>query len=465
MNASTLLIGIVIGFAAGAVIAWLLARQRAVSTQTADAEVLAQSRIEIATLTERAASRAAEASDLQTRLDAAVAETTRLRDELARAREGQASLTTELKEEREQTAEKLALLQEAREALTTQFKTLANDILEEKSKRFSEQNRGELDLLLKPLGEKLQAFEKKIEDTYIAEAKDRHSLADEVRKLQAANIQISQDTLNLTRALKGESKTRGNWGEVILERVLERSGLVKGREYVTQATMEGEDGKLRPDVVVNLPENKHIVIDSKVSLVAYDRYYSTEDEGERALALKEHVGALRRHVSDLFTKRYQSRTEVNAPDFVAMFVPIEPAFNLAAGHDESLYLDAFEKKVVILTPSTLLAMLTTVATLWQRESQTRNAIEIARQSGALYDQFVRFVESLREVGKKIGDAQRAYETAEKQLSSGRGNLVKRSEDIRKLGAKAEKRLPQEVVEDANASDELPVIQTGSISEV
>ena len=449
-------IALLLGAAIGALATSLIARRRTQAGSESTAQAYVEIAAQNATLTERASARAAQVVAMQARLDSAATETERLRSELAASRESHARVSTELREQREQSVEKLALLQEARDALTAQFKTLANDILEEKSRRFSEQNRGELDLLLKPLGEKLQAFEKKVEDTYLKEASQRLSLQHEVLRLQQTTTQISKEADNLTRALKGESKTRGNWGEVILERILERSGLVKGREYVAQATMAASDdensGKVRPDFVIHLPNDKHIVIDSKVSLVAYDRYYATEDEIERATALKEHVGAMRRHFSDLYSRRYQSRAEVNTPDFVAMFVPIEPAYHLAAGHDESLCLDAFEKRVVIVTPSTLLAMLSTVATLWQRESQTRNAVEIAVQSGGLYDQFVLVIEALTEVGKKLDDAQKAFQLTEARLKSGRGNLVKRVEDLRKMGAKAKRQLPVGLVEAGEMED-------------
>jgi len=434
------------------VVHWLARRQEPENLRVARDAARSQAEIEIATFKERAQSRSIEVELLRGDL----ARINQLRDELqaelARAREESVRLQTELTRERQEGQEKLDLLQGARDSLVTQFKSLANDILEEKGKRFSEQHRVELDLLLRPLGDKIQSFEKKVEDTYLNEAKERFSLAEEVRKLQTANLQISQDALNLTRALKGESKTRGNWGEVILERVLERSGLLKGREYETQVTLEGAD-RVRPDVVVRLPDNKHIVIDSKVSLVAYDRYYSADDEIARERALAEHLASMRRHIDDLNAKNYQGRTGLNTPDFVAMFVPIEPAYNLAASSDATLYLDAFDKKVVIVTPSTLLAMLSTVSTLWRRELQNRNALEIARRSGELYDKFVNFVDALSEIGERLEAARRAYDTALGRLSEGRGNLVRHVQDLKKLGAKAEKSLPPDLLARAGSPDD------------
>ncbi len=449
--AIALLVGAALGAVLGALVASGLARRAAaalaVQMRATDA---AHAEAERATLLERCRAQAGEIEALRAQLAASVAGQRQGSDELARARESLVRIETELEQERAQAAEKLAFLETARTTLAAQFQALASEILEEKSQRFSAQHKSELDLLLKPLGEKLQSFEKKVEETYVNEAKERFSLAEEVRKLQAANLQISQEAVNLTRALKGEAKTRGNWGEVILERVLERSGLVKGREYETQVTLEGDAGRLRPDVVVRLPENKHIVIDSKVSLVAYDRYYAAPDEVAREAALAEHVASMRRHIDDLAAKNYQGRDTLNAPDFVAMFVPIEPAFYLAAQCDDALYLDAFEKRVVIVTPATLLAMLSTVSTLWRRELQTQNALEIAKRSGDLYDKFVGFVEALQEIGSRLASAQDAYERAVGRLSAGRGNLVRKVEELKRLGARAEKSLPADLLARAGA---------------
>jgi DNA recombination protein RmuC len=459
--AAIVLAALVIGAGAGAL--WMRAAARRVS-----ADVLAQAvseasqlaRVEVATLTERLAAGQRALLALERRLELSQIELEQVRAEGARARENNAGLLVELEQERIAARDKLALLEQAREALTAQFKLLANEILEEKSRRFAEQNRSQLDLLLKPLGDKLQSFEKKVEDTYITEAKERFSLGEEVKKLQLLNLQIGQDAVNLTRALKGDAKTRGNWGEVVLERILERSGLEKGREYETQVTVAGESGVLRPDVVVRLPDDKHIVIDSKVSLVAYDRYYSAESDAERERALREHIASMRRHMDDLASKNYQGRAGINAPDFVAMFVPIEPAFNLAAGHDDGLVLDAFDRKVVIVTPNTLLAMLSTVASLWKRELQTRNAVEIAPQSGELYDKFVGFVEALKDIGARLDAARIAYDTAYKRLSGGHGNLVGRVQKLKKLGARADKSLPPELVESAAEEDGAAILPLG-----
>ena len=460
----TSLIAAIIGLLAGLLIGALLARATLARRVGADvAAARAEGEIENVRLGERLAAAAREAASLQERLTQLEDDLAAQRGEASAAREQGARLAAELAQERTQAREKLALLEQARADLAAQFKLLANDILEEKSARFSEQNRAQLDLLLKPLGDKLQSFEKKVEETYLTEAKERHSLADEVRRLQQLNLRIGEDAVNLTRALKGDAKTRGNWGEVVLERILERSGLEKGREYEVQVTVAGPEGRLRPDVLVRLPDDKHIVIDSKVSLVAYDRYYAAADDAERERALREHGASLRRHMDDLAAKNYQGRPGVNAPDFVAMFVPIEPAFNLAAGHDDTLVLDAFERKVVIVTPNTLLAMLSTVASLWKRESQTRNALEIARRSGDLYDKFVGFVEALRDIGTRLDAARAAYDTAYKRLTDGSGNLVGRVQRLKKLGARAEKSLPPELVE-AAGEDAANVVPLRQVSE-
>ena len=447
--ASALLVGLALG---ALLAAWLARRAQRLAVESALVGANADARAQLAAAGERLAAREAASGLLQQRLDTMIAELERLRGALAETREANAALTMQVAEERQQTAEKLALLNAARDELAAQFKALAGEALEANRKRIAEQHRGELDLILKPLGDKLQAFEKKVDDSYLNEARERFSLAEEVRKLQATNLQISQEALNLTRALKGDSKTRGNWGEVILERVLERSGLQRGREYETQFTLDGEAGKLRPDVLVHLPGNKHLIIDSKISLVAYEQYASAEDEGERARALNAHVAAMRQHVKDLSGKDYAAQPGMNTPDFVAMFVPIEPAYIAAVTRDETLLHDASGKNVMLVTPSTLWALLAFAVSLWRRENQTRNALEIAEKSGALYDQFVAFVESLREVGMRLAAAQKAFESAEKQLTEGRGNVVTRIEYIRKLGARTRKRLPASLVEAGEAAD-------------
>ena len=357
-----------------------------------------------------------------------------------------AELQTLLESERRSVSEKLALLEQAEKNMTTSFENLANRIIEEKSKKFTEQNKLNIGEVLTPLREQLGDFKKKIEDVYDKETKDRLSLHHEITSLKSLNEQMSRDAINLTKALKGDSKKRGNWGEVILERVLEDSGLRNGREYETQGSFRDEDGKLYyPDVVVHLPNNKDVVIDSKVSLNAYERYCSTEDEKERKQALAEHIASIRNHVSGLLGKKYPELVKVNSLDMVLMFVPIEPALMLAFEHDETLFQDAFKSGIFLVSPSTLTMNLQIIHNMWRYEYQNRNAQEIAKRAGDMYDKFAGFVEALEDIGDKLDKAQSAYQTAHKRLAEGKGNLIKRAEDMRKLGLETSKKLPNELL--------------------
>lgn len=357
-----------------------------------------------------------------------------------------ARLETQLSEERKHSAEKLTVLSEAKGQLTTEFQNLANKILEEKSKKFTDQNRLNLEQVLNPLREQLGDFRRKVEDVYEKESKDRMSLFHEINSLKTLNQQISSDAINLTNALKGQSKTQGAWGEVILERVLEESGLHKGREYETQGSFTTDEGKrLRPDVIVHLPEEKDIVIDSKVSLTAYERYCSSDDETERQLALREHIASLRSHIKGLSVKNYEDLPGIKSLDFVLLFVPIEAAFITAVENDQSLFREAFDKNIIVVSPTTLLATLRTVHNIWRYEYQNRNALEIAEKAGGLYDQFVRFGEALLDVEDKLNKAQASFQTAKSRLIDGRGNLVARTQQLQKLGAKAKKKMPEELL--------------------
>ena len=410
---------------------------------------------------ERLAARDAEVLQLRLELERSKATLEQSRLDLMSAREQAARSDSELKEAALRITEQRSFFEVARDTLNTQFKTLASEILEEKGRHLSELHRGELGLVLGPLSDKLTAFQSKVEEVYVTEGQQRFNLAQEVHKLQAASTRLSDEATNLTRALKGESKTRGNWGEVMLEAVLERSGLVKGREYDVQMTLATEEGRKYPDIVVRLPDNKHIVIDSKVSLIAYDRYYAAETDAERDLALREHIASMRRHFTELGKKNYQGNDVLNTPDFVAMFVPIEPAFNLAAAADAALIFDAFDRKVVLVTPGTLLAMLSTVATLWRREQQSRNALEIARQAGDMYDKFADVVKAFNEVGERLRMASDSFETAKRRLSEGPGNVIKRLDDIKKMGAKVSKNLPDDMLAKALVSVEPPAPMASS----
>ncbi len=346
-------------------------------------------------------------------------------------------------------------VEKLQEKFTKEFENLANKILEEKSKKFTLQNKENIQSILNPLQDKIKTFEKKVEETH-KESIDRHAaLRQQIIGLKELNQQMSKETINLTKALKGDSKTQGNWGELILERVLEKSGLEKGREYELEKSfnVEGEgQTRLRPDVIIHLPDNKKMIIDSKVSLTAYEKLVNTEDEQEQEQFLKEHITSLNRHVVQLSSKKYEDLYQIESPDFVLLFIPIEPAFAVALNADNQLYNKAFEKNIVIVTPSTLLATLRTIDSMWQNEKQQRNAIEIARQAGALYDKFESLMTDLTKVGKKMDEAKTEYKGAMNKLFEGRGNLITSVEKIKKLGAKAKKSLPENIIQRAEDNE-------------
>ena len=344
-------------------------------------------------------------------------------------------------------------VEKLQEKFTKEFENLANKILEEKTNKFTEQNKENLKNILTPLQDKIQLFEKKVEDTH-KESIDYHAaLRQQILGLREMNEQMSKETLNLTKALKGDSKMQGNWGELILERVLEKSGLEKGREYEVQQSFTTEEGnRVFPDVVINLPDGKKMVVDSKVTLTAYERYINEENEEAKAQHLKEHVISLKRHVDQLSEKNYQDLYQMESPDFVLLFIPIESAFALALNEDTSLYNRAFEKNIVIVTPSTLLATLRTIDSMWANQKQQENALEIARQAGALYDKFEGFVADLVKIGKKMDEAKVEYQGAMNKLVDGKGNLVNSVEKLKKMGAKAKKALPENILNRAEKED-------------
>lgn len=373
--------------------------------------------------------------------------------ELASAREQLGRQETQLQLERRQHDEKLKMLQQAREQMTHEFRNLANEILEQKGAAFTERNRENLQAILNPLSEKIRLFEKKVEETYDKESKQRYSLQQEIHNLQELNKRISEDALNLTRALKGESKTQGTWGEVILERVLERSGLRRGSEYDVQVNLRSEEGRSRqPDVIVHLPEGKDVIIDAKVSLSAYERYSSETDEAQRAEHLKQHLQSIRNHVKQLSDKDYHQLKDVQSLDFVILFLPVEAAFTLAIQEDNRLFTEAFEKNIMLVGPSTLLATLRTIQNIWRYEHQNRNALDIAARAGRLYDKFVAFAEELETIGRYLGQTQKSYETARNRLMSGSGNLVGQVEKLKKLGARASKQLSPQMLSEAEDED-------------
>ncbi|WP_028281759.1 DNA recombination protein RmuC [Olleya marilimosa] len=338
------------------------------------------------------------------------------------------------------------------EQLRKDFELLATKILDEKSEKFTLQNKENIKNILNPLQEKILTFEKKVDDTQKESISMHSALKEQLLGLKDLNQQMTKEATNLTRALKGDSKMQGNWGELVLERVLEKSGLEKDREYFVQQNFTRADGtRVLPDIVLHLPDNKKMIIDSKVSLTDYERYVNAEDDA-REIYLKAHINSIRKHVDQLSDKKYEDLYDIESPDFVLLFIPIEPAFAVAINADNSLYNKAFEKNIVIVTPSTLLATLRTVDSMWNNEKQQQNAIEIARQAGALYDKFEGLVKDLTGVGKKIDDAKKDYSSAMNKLVEGKGNLITSVEKIKKLGAKAKKALPEAIINRAKSQD-------------
>lgn len=349
-------------------------------------------------------------------------------------------------------------VEQLQEKFTKEFENLANKILEEKTVKFTEQNKENLKNILSPLQDKIQLFEKKVEDTH-KESIDYHAaLRQQILGLREMNEQMSKETINLTKALKGDSKMQGNWGELVLERVLEKSGLEKDREYFVQQSHVTEDGnRVFPDVIINLPDGKKMIIDSKVTLTAYERYINEEDSDIKNQHLKEHIVSINRHVEQLGNKNYHDLYHMESPDFVLLFIPIESAFAVALNEDTTLYNKAFEKNIVIVTPSTLLATLRTIDSMWANQKQQENAIEIARQAGALYDKFEGFVSDLIKIGKKMDEAKIEYGNAMNKLVDGKGNLITSVEKLKKMGAKAKKALPEAVLKRANETDEISLL--------
>ncbi|MBE0648562.1 MAG: DNA recombination protein RmuC [Bacteroidales bacterium] len=348
--------------------------------------------------------------------------------------------------------EQQAGIEQLQDRFRIEFKNLANDILEEKTQKFTDQNKTRLDEILKPLSEKIRDFEKKVEETYDKESKERFSLGREIKNLAELNQQISKEANNLTNALKGQSKTQGNWGEIILESILEKSGLTKGREYVVQQSYVSEHGKrLQPDVVVNYPGDRHVVIDSKVSLTAYERFASADLKEEQESALRDHMISIKTHVNELSSKNYQDLYQIKSLDFVMMFLPIEPAYLVAMQGDPGLWNYAYERRVLLISPTNLITALRMISNLWRVENQNKNALEIARQSGELLDKLSGFVNDLTDIGSKLDSTRKSYDAALNKLSTGKGNLVRRAEMIRELGAKSSKGLPTQLIE--NAEDE------------
>lgn len=392
--------------------------------------------------------------ELSAELDNARRRADELAQQYARLETDHVGVKTRAHEQLQAASEKIALLEQAELRLSKEFENLANRIFEDKQKKFNETSKSGVEALLNPVRQQLSDFRKKVEDIYDTENRDRASLRAEITQLKTLNERISGDALNLTKALTGDSKVRGNWGEIQLERLLEQSGLVKGREYEVQGSFKSVDGqRFQPDVVVHLPERKDVIIDSKVSLVAYEQYHAHVEDEQRKQHSRAHIASLRAHINGLSAKNYDELIGVNSLDLVIMFVPIEPALLLALEHEPALYEEAFKKRILMVSPSTLMGTLQIIHNIWRYEQQNRNTLEIAAQAGNLYDAFVNFAESLDKIGVALDKAQAEYQTAHKRLISGRGNLVTRTEKLRILGIKTKKAMAEKLLEAAEQDDE------------
>ena len=437
----------------GVVLGAVLARWWSARSPRGDAQpdpVLVQ---QLATLTAQLQARDEQLLDQRQQREQAQRELEGLRVRVETLTRDLATLTAELEGERRHAQEKIELLTQARETLSEQFRNLANDILEDKSKRFTQTNAERLGELLGPLGLKITEFQKKVEHAYDTEGRARAELAGQVKQLMTLNQALSTDAKNLTQALKGSNKAQGNWGELILERVLEGSGLRKGHEYVVQESHTREDGsRAMPDVVIRLPDERFLVVDAKVSLVAYEQAATQEDEKLREAAIKRHVDSLRAHIRGLSSKNYQQIHDIRSLDFVMLFIPVEPAFMMAIAHDPDLYMEAWSRQVLLVSPSTLLFVLRTVEHLWRQEAQSRNAQDIAARGAELYDKLVGFVEDLDQLGDRLRQAQTSYDKARGKFASGRGNLIRQAEMLRELGLRPTKTLPTAWTDAARADD-------------
>ncbi|MDP7537533.1 MAG: DNA recombination protein RmuC [Methylococcales bacterium] len=375
-------------------------------------------------------------------------------EELTRAHILTAQLQARLEEQQKHGSEKLKLLQDAEAQLKLQFESLANQIFDTKSKQFKEQNNQSLNEIVSPLKDQLGDFKKRIEHVYEHETRDRVTLREEISQLRQDTQKMNQEALNLTRALKGDNKTQGNWGEMILEKVLEESGLRKGVEYDPQGSFRDDDNSLfKPDVIIRLPGDKDVVVDSKVSLIAYERYCSTEDDAERVKALKEHSLAVRQHIKGLSEKDYSSLKGLRSLDFVLLFIPIESAFIAAFQADEKVFADAFEHKIVVVTPTTLLATLRTIENIWRYERRNENARIIAEKAGALYDKIRGFVEDLDKLGTQLSTVNKTYDGVMNKLTLGQGNLIRQASSFVELGVQVKKTIPKKISEQATLEDE------------
>ena len=419
-----MIVGVVAGFAAGFVLAFLIQKSKQ-------------------------ALLAAQIASAQTEKDNAATELEKMRAELAIKMVEQATTVTKMEGLKEQLAEQKQAMADLQKRLTTEFENMANRILKERAAELSETSKKDLGAILNPLKDNIAEFKQQVREAYSLEMRDKAGLREQLKLLTEQNARISDEANNLTKALKGDVKQQGNWGEIVLERVLEMSGLHIGREFEREAVSKDDnDANKRPDVIVHLPDNKHVVIDSKVSLVAYDRLVNAPDNAAYETALKDQVSSLKKHVNELAAKNYPNLPGLNAPDFVLMFVPIEAMFSVAVDADKNLFAYAWEKKIVIVSPTTLLATLRTIASIWQQENQTKNAFEIARLGGVLYDKMVGFIDDFQKIKRSLDAADKAYNDALGKMSTGKGNMLNTATRIKELGAKAGKTIPQNLLQDA-----------------
>ena len=438
---------VLLGIVVGLVIGWLLIKNKNQQTEAAFRQQLNEAEREKAMLSERSAQQKTQLDKVTSNLDEERKSAVELNWTMAQLKTTNENLLEKLTTQKTE-------LEDLQNRFNKEFENLANKILDEKSAKFTEQNKTNMDIILNPLKEKIVDFEKKVNDVYGKESAERNSLRGEIKSLMEQNIKISNDANNLARALKGDSKKQGNWGEIILEKVLEQSGLAKDREYKTQDSFTTEEGRrLQPDVVVYLPDNKHIVVDAKVSLVAYEQLVNAATDEERAGFILQHIASVKNHIRMLSEKNYQGAANLDTPDFVLLFMPIESSFSTAIQADNELFSYAWDRKIVVVSPTTLLATLRTIASIWKQERQTRNALEIAEQGGKLYDKFVSFVEDLTAVGKKMDEAKGNYVEAMKKLHEGRGNLITGAQKLKDLGAKSSKQISQTLLERASESIE------------
>jgi DNA recombination protein RmuC len=432
---------LIVGILAGVVIGWLVARMRYDKPPGIPVEELNRVAGEKLLAEQRLIDAREAVSRLEIELRTATTQHALSAADFAALKAVNENLGARLQDQKKE-------ITELHEKLQVQFENIATKVIFDNSQRMQQQHAEKLTDLLTPFKERIMGFEKKVQEANEQSIRDNQSLKEQIRGLQDLNKTIGEEAKNLTSALKGQVKTQGNWGEMILESILERSGLVRDREYHVQASFTGEDGKrMQPDVLINLPEGKTIIVDSKVSLVAYERYSSAVDDAEREIAVKEHINSLRRHIRGLGGKNYQQLYGIRTLDFVLLFIPIEPAFTSAIQREPGLFNEAFDSNIVMVSASTLLATLRTISSIWKLEYQNQNSREIARQSGALYDKFVGFVSDLESVGRKIDDAHNSWEEAMKKLHTGRGNLVGAVQKIKKLGADTSKSLPEKFLPD------------------